>query len=106
MLGVAFKRDGPDVRNSSALRLMGILVSQGADLQYHDPLVDELPLKDGARRSVKLASEALQEADCVVIHTDHSVFRWDTIVPHCRLILDTRNATQGVQSGRDAIVKL
>jgi len=106
LLGVAFKRDVHDVRNSSALRLMEILASQGADVRYHDPFVDELSLKDGTRRSVELTSEVLREADCVVIHTDHSAFRWDAIVPHCRLILDTRNATHGVRSDRDVIVKL
>jgi UDP-N-acetyl-D-glucosamine dehydrogenase len=106
VLGVAFKRDVGDVRNSSALRLMDILASQGADVQYHDPFVEELTLKDGVRRSVKLTDEALGEADCVVVHTDHSDFRWDAIVPNCRLILDTRNATRGVRSDRDSIVKL
>jgi UDP-N-acetyl-D-glucosamine dehydrogenase len=106
VLGVAFKRDVHDVRNSSALRVMEILASHGADVQYHDPFVDELTLKDGPRRSVKLTSAALQEADCVVIHTDHSVFQWEAIVPYCRLILDTRNATHSVRSGRDVIVKL
>lgn len=106
VLGVAFKRDVHDARNSSAIRLMEILVAQGADVRYHDPFVDELTLKDGTRRSVKLTSEALQDADCVVIHTDHSAFQWEAIVPSCRLILDTRNATHSVRSGRDAIVKL
>jgi len=106
VLGVAFKRDVGDVRNSSALRLMEILAGQGADVQYHDPFVDELTLKDGPRRSVTLTPEALQEADCVIVHTDHSRFRWEAIVPYCRLILDTRNATHGLRSGRDAIVKL
>jgi UDP-N-acetyl-D-glucosamine dehydrogenase len=106
VLGVAFKRDVSDVRNSSALRLMEILAAQGADVQYHDPFVDELILKDGPRRSVEFTPETLREADCVVIHTDHSRFQWETIVPYCRLILDTRNATQSVRSGRDAIVRL
>ena len=106
VLGVAFKRDVGDVRNSSALRLMDVLASQGADVRYHDPFVDELTLKDGVRRSAKLNAETLGEADCVVVHTDHSSFRWEAIVPHCRLILDTRNATRSVTSGRDAIVKL
>jgi UDP-N-acetyl-D-glucosamine dehydrogenase len=106
VLGVAFKRDVGDVRNSSALRLMDILAAQGADVQYHDPFVPELTLKDGVRRSVKLTPEALTAADCVVIHTDHTGFRWDAVVPHCRLVLDTRNATRGVTANRDAIVKL
>jgi UDP-N-acetyl-D-glucosamine dehydrogenase len=106
VLGVAFKRDVGDVRNSSALRLMDILFSQGADVRYHDPFVDGLTLKDGPHRSVTLTADTLEEADCVVIHTDHSSFRWEVIVPHCRLILDTRNATRGLRSDRAAIVKL
>jgi UDP-N-acetyl-D-glucosamine dehydrogenase len=106
LLGVTFKRDVSDVRNSSALRLMEILAGEGAHVSYHDPHAPEVRLKNGVYRSVPLTPEALQAADCVLVHTDHSTFRWDSIVPHCRLVVDTRNATQGVRAGRDVIVKL
>jgi UDP-N-acetyl-D-glucosamine dehydrogenase len=106
LLGVTFKRDISDVRNSSAIRVMEILAGEGAIVSYHDPHVPELRLKTAPYKSVDLAPEILGEADCVLIHTDHSAFRWDAIVPHCRLIFDTRNATQGVRVGRDVIVRL
>ncbi|MBI3628104.1 MAG: nucleotide sugar dehydrogenase [Candidatus Rokubacteria bacterium] len=106
VLGVTFKRDVGDVRNSSALRLMEILAADGAAVSYHDPHVPELTLRGAAMRSVDLTPAALREADCVLIHTDHSLFRWDSIVPHCRLVFDTRNATQGVPAGENVIVKL
>ena len=106
VLGVAFKRDIADVRNSSALRLMEILDAEGALVSYHDPFLPEVAVKGGLRKSRDLTAETLREADCVVIHTDHTAFVWDRIVPHCRLVLDTRNATHAVRENRDAIVKL
>jgi len=106
VLGVTFKRDISDVRNSPALRLMDILAGDGADVSYHDPHVPELRLRSTTLRSVDLTPAALREADCVLIHTDHSQFDWESIVPHCHLVLDTRNATRSVQKGRDVIVKL
>jgi UDP-N-acetyl-D-glucosamine dehydrogenase len=106
LLGVTFKRDVSDVRNSSALRVMEILAGDGAVVSYHDPHVPALRIKNGPYTSVELTPEVLRAADCVLVHTDHSAFRWDTIVPHCRLVFDTRNATQGVGAGRDVIVRL
>jgi UDP-N-acetyl-D-glucosamine dehydrogenase len=106
VLGVAFKRDVADVRNSSALRLLEILKEEGADVSYHDPHAPKVRLRDDTLRSVELTPETLGAADCVIVHTDHSAFRWDRIVPHCRLILDTRNATHGVSAASGVVVKL
>jgi UDP-N-acetyl-D-glucosamine dehydrogenase len=106
VLGVTFKRDVSDTRNSSALRVMEILVADGARVSYHDPHVPELRLRDTTLRSVDLTPSALAAADCVLLHTDHSAFRWEAILPHCRLVFDTRNATQGVPTGAATVVKL
>ncbi len=106
VLGVAFKRDVADVRNSSALRLLEILKEEGAQVSYHDPHAANVRLRDETLRSVDLTPETLAGADCVIVHTDHSGFRWDGIVPHCRLLLDTRNATHGVSAAPGVIVKL
>jgi UDP-N-acetyl-D-glucosamine dehydrogenase len=106
VLGVAFKRDVGDVRNSSALRLMELLAQDGAAISYHDPYVPELQLRGSTLQSVELTPAALAAADCVLIHTDHSVFRWESIVTHCRLVLDTRNATHGVPNTAGVVVKL
>jgi len=106
VLGTAFKRDVGDVRNSSALRLMELLAQDGAMISYHDPYVPELRLRGHTMRSVELTPAVLGAADCVLIHTDHTVFRWESIVPHCRLVVDTRNATHGVPNTAGVVVKL
>lgn len=106
VLGVTFKRDVGDVRNSSALRLMEILDTDGAVVEYHDPHVPELSFKGRTLSSTPLSPETLGAADCVIIHTDHTAFAWDRIVPHCRLVFDTRNATHAVTGVGDIVVKL
>ena len=92
ILGVAYKRDVDDVRESPALDIISLLRQRGADVCYHDPLVAEIVLESDTR----LASEAysarlLHEAHCVVIVTDHSGYDWDEIARHSQAIVDTRH---------------
>jgi UDP-N-acetyl-D-glucosamine dehydrogenase len=103
VLGVTYKRDVDDVRESPALDVLRILESRGARVSYHDPYVPELPMDGGVLRSRELLP-AVREADVVVIVTDHTVFRYPEIVEHARLVVDTRNATRGILS--DKILKL
>ncbi len=106
MLGVTFKSDVADVRNSPALKVLELLGDHGIGVSYHDPLVPDLTV-DGARlESVPLTAATLAEADCVVIHTDHTSFDYDWIVGHARLVFDTRNATRNVTAGRDKVFRL
>jgi UDP-N-acetyl-D-glucosamine dehydrogenase len=96
MLGVSYKRDIDDVRESPAIDVMAELVRKGANVTYHDPYVPTI----GAREwpigtemtSVPLSRQTLAAADCVVILTDHTSFDRDLIVEHARLIVDSRNA--------------
>jgi UDP-N-acetyl-D-glucosamine dehydrogenase len=96
VLGVAYKRDIDDYRESPAVDVMARLQQKGAVLTYHDPYVpaiddDHWP-GAGDLVSVELSPEALAAADCVVILTDHRVFDYDAILRHARLIVDCRNA--------------
>ena len=106
ILGVAFKRDVDDVRNSSALKLIELLSCYGLRILFHDPFVSGIRVGDLTLRSVPLTDDLLASSDCVVIHTDHSSYDYDWIVTQAPLVVDTRNATRGVRSGREKIVRL
>jgi UDP-N-acetyl-D-glucosamine dehydrogenase len=103
VLGVAYKRDIDDVRESPALDILRILESRGARVSYNDPYVSELRLNETVLRSADLLP-AVREADVVVIVTDHSVYSCEEIVAASRQVVDTRNATKGIRSNK--IVKL
>ncbi len=106
LLGVTFKRNVSDVRNSPALKVLELLRDHGIEVTYHDPLTPRLDVKGGELRSVPLTAERLAAADCVVIHTDHPAFDYDWIVAQARLVFDTRNATRDVKAGREKVVRL
>jgi len=96
VLGVAFKRNVDDVRESPALDVLSLLHEKGADVRYHDPYVPSVRLEGETSMTCTPYSDALLEnADCVVIITDHSNYDWQHVVDHSRLIVDTRNATAG-----------
>ena len=92
VVGVAYKPDIDDVRESPALDIIGLLQKLGADVRYHDPHVPHLSLPDTNLRSVDLTPETLASADCVVIVTNHASTDWDLVGHHARLVVDTRNA--------------
>jgi UDP-N-acetyl-D-glucosamine dehydrogenase len=107
ILGVAYKRDLDDDRESPAYKLMELLVRKRAQLSYHDPFVPTLqPSRryDFQLSSVPLTPETLAAADAVLIATDHSAIDYDLVVQHSRLVVDTRNATRNVRAGRERIV--
>lgn len=106
ILGVAYKRDVSDIRESPALDIMRELILRGANLSYHDPHVPQLQLDEAMLESVKLTEEVLHRADCVVIVTDHSAYDWEWVAREAGLIVDTRNALRGVRNPRAKIVKL
>ncbi|HLJ60338.1 MAG TPA: nucleotide sugar dehydrogenase [bacterium] len=92
ILGVAYKKDIPDVRMSPALKIMALLEKRGASVTYHDPHVSEVALTNpGTIRSVPLTDEALAGADCVILATDHSDLDYERIVAQASLVVDTRN---------------
>ena len=103
ILGVAYKRDVDDVRESPAFDVMHLLGRRGARLSYSDPFVPVFHV-DGARLEAQDVWQSVQEADCVAIITDHSAFDYPRILEHSRLIVDTRNALRGLNSPK--IVRL
>ncbi len=95
VLGVAYKRNISDVRESPALDIISALITRKARVIYNDEYVPLLALRDQALHSQPLSSGLLQAADCVVIITDHSYYDVPWIVREAHCIVDTRNMTQG-----------
>jgi UDP-N-acetyl-D-glucosamine dehydrogenase len=107
VLGVAYKGDISDVRESPALDLIKLLIESGANLAYHDPYVPAVKVNGTTIRSVDLTDAELAAADCVVIETNHSIFDWDHIGASTRNIVDTRNAMASTTGEpRARVVKL
>jgi len=107
VLGVAYKKDTGDVRESPALDVIRLLQEEGASVSFHDPYSNAIRAEDGRiAKGVALTPHNLKAADLVVIITDHSVYDYAAIVKSARRILDTRNATRGVKTGRGKIEKL
>lgn len=94
VLGVSYKPDVSDTRESPALDVIDLLDSRGANVRYHDPYVPEVSAGDWRRESAELTDELLSSQECVVIVTDHSEFDMGRIVETAPRIFDTRNATE------------
>ena len=104
ILGVAFKRDVDDLRHSPALRVMELLLQEGARmLCYVDPFVPELELAGERLQSTPYSDQLMADSDLVVITTDHTAFDYEAIVRNARVVIDTRNATKNVREGREKI---
>ncbi len=100
VLGAAYKPNIDDVRESPALEILHELERLGARVAYHDPYIPEI-VEDGLSwRSVELTDEALAEADCVVLVTDHDVFDLERIFDLSSLLVDSRNATGQIAQAR------
>ena len=110
ILGMAYKKDIDDPRESPSFELLKLLLERGATLTYNDPHVPALPRMRHypdlpAMSSQELTPSYLGAQDCVLIATDHSAYDYDFIVQHSTFVLDTRNATKNVTSGREKIRK-
>ncbi len=108
ILGMAYKKDIDDLRESPTLKLIEILSKKGAFVDYNDPLITELyPMRhyDYEHKSVELTPEILSGYDALLISTDHSVYDWNMIVEHSKIVVDTRNATANVKAHREKIYK-
>ena len=95
MLGVAYKNDVSDTRESPALDIMRLLEEKGADMVYTDPYVPSLRSQGEVRESVPLDEAQLEQADCVIVTCRHSAFDFALVGAHARLVVDTRNAFPG-----------
>ena len=106
VLGMAYKANVSDMRESPALDVMRLLRSKGAEVSYHDPHVPEVHLDGWTAKSIELTDEALAAADLVVILTNHAAVDYDRVVARAHRIYDTRNATRNVREGREKVRKL
>ena len=96
MLGMAYKRDIDDVRESPSLDVMRLLLRKGADVAFHDPYIPEVREDGEVYRSIGLTEQTITQADCVLITTDHQVIDYEFVVKNATLVVDTRNATREV----------
>ncbi len=106
LLGVAYKPNVSDVRESPAIEVADQLVAKGAVVEYHDPHVAEFALDGHTLKSVELTDEKLDTADLVLILTNHDAIDWERVVSRAQRVFDTRNATRDVSASRERIRKL
>jgi UDP-N-acetyl-D-glucosamine dehydrogenase len=109
ILGMAYKKDVDDPRESPGFELMDLLLKKGAVVTYNDPHIPHLPpmrhYPHLHMESRPLTPEYLKGQDCLLIVTDHSAYDWPAILEHARLLVDTRNATRGVTKHRERVVR-
>jgi len=108
ILGIAYKKDSDDLRESPALEIIQILKSKKADVYYNDPYVPKthkMRKYDLDMESSPLTKDLLKQMDAVLIVTDHSSYDYEWIVKNAKIVIDTRNATHNVKSNRHKIIK-
>ena len=106
ILGVAYKKNVSDCRESPALDVMRMLSEKGAVLSYNDPFVPSLRMNGHTLQSVELTALNIESQDCIIILTDHSTYDFRRITATSKLVVDTRNATKDLQEFKDKIIKL
>lgn len=107
VLGIAYKKDINDYRESPALKIMQMLQEEGAQLVFYDPYIKSIPSSDGRAIEadwVDLSKEELMKSDLLLIITDHSNIDYEMVVNESNIVVDTRNATKNVMSGRNKII--
>ncbi len=108
LLGVSYKKDIDDLRESPSLKLMQLLIERGAKLDYNDPFFPSLHKMRhydySHMRSVDINPQSLASYDCVLIATDHSSYDYEQIVGSAKLVIDSRNATRQVKNNREKVV--
>jgi UDP-N-acetyl-D-glucosamine dehydrogenase len=109
VLGLAYKKDIDDTRESPSFKVIELLESKGATVRAHDPFLPKIPTtrhyKHLKAKTVELSEKTLREMDAVVIVTDHSSYDYAWIVKNSSLVVDTRNACKDVKNGQGKIVK-
>ena len=101
IVGVAYKKDIDDMRESPALRIMDLLKYKGAKICYHDPYVEKVD----ALRNTELTKENIEKQDAIVITTDHTNVDYDLMAKHAKLIVDTRNRMATVKNPKANIIR-
>ena len=103
IIGVSYKKDIDDLRESPAIDVIHLLKKRGAEVVYYDPYVDMIQLDDLSLKRIPL-EQGLTEADCTIIITDHSLIDYQKVVDNAKLVIDTRNATKGINNSK--VIKL
>ena len=98
ILGVAYKKDIEDLRESPALRVIELLIEKKALVHYHDPYIPNIKEANRRLRSIKLEKKVLSYYDCVVIVADHSCYDLKSIVKDSKLVFDTRGCTINIDA--------
>jgi UDP-N-acetyl-D-glucosamine dehydrogenase len=106
VLGVTYKADVADWRETPALKVMELLQREGADMSYADPFTPSVELEGRSYAPVELTEERLRQSACTLILTAHSAFDYEKIVRHSPLVFDTRNATRNVKGDKSNVVLL
>jgi UDP-N-acetyl-D-glucosamine dehydrogenase len=106
VLGVAYKPNVSDLRESPALDVIGLLRQKGAVVDYHDPYVPEVRHESFQLKCVPDLEGAVQQSDCVVVTTDHDAYQWKKILELSRLVVDTRNALGEAGRASPKVVRL
>jgi UDP-N-acetyl-D-glucosamine dehydrogenase len=108
VLGVAYKKDVDDLRESPSLKIIELLTARGAEVEYNDPYFPQLHKMRhydySQKKSTPLDAKVLASFDCVVIATDHTSYDYAAIVESAQLVVDTRNATRRLLRHRERIV--
>ena len=107
ILGVAFKKDIDDTRNSPALKVMKLMIQRGAkNVSYNDPFVPKVKVEGQEYSSIELTDSVIANADLVLITAAHSKYDYENIVAHAKAIVDTRNATKNVKNPEGKVLRL
>ena len=107
VIGVAYKKDIGDTRESPSLEVIRLMLDKGAQILYHDPYVSKIILGGvDTYHSETLTSSVIESVDCVVILTDHSIIDFNMVVNHANIVVDTRNATRSIQTGSNKVIKI
>jgi UDP-N-acetyl-D-glucosamine dehydrogenase len=108
VLGVAYKKDVDDLRESPSLKIIELLIKHGAEVDYNDPYFPQLfkmrHYDFSSKKSVPLDAKTLEAYDCVIIATDHTSYDYAAIVESAQLVVDTRNTTRRLLRHRDKII--
>jgi UDP-N-acetyl-D-glucosamine dehydrogenase len=103
VIGITYKRDVVDIRESPALEIIRLLQEKGAVVSYHDPYVEQVDVGEYSYKSVELTEQELRNYDCVVLITDHIVLDYSLIAKESKLIIDTRNVFGSFKENKNIV---
>ena len=106
ILGLAYKPNVSDIRESPSIDIMTLLNEENIKFQYNDPMVKSIEIEGQTYKSKDINNELLKNTDLAIISTDHSIYNWEYITNNLKYIFDTRNALRNVKKSKAKIFKL